>query len=86
MERVDPFENNSCLAEGTSTEDNLYQLKYGVKYSEIVSNKTNFVIAYFLFFKVVVIKWCIYIAPFLYEYAQRRFTMVILPPADRKHV
>ena len=31
-------------------------------------------------------KWCIYIAPFRYEDAQRRFTMISLPPADRKHI
>ena len=32
------------------------------------------------------VKCCTYIAPFPYEYAQRRITMIGLPPADRKHI
>ena len=32
------------------------------------------------------VKCCIYIAPFPYGYAQRRITMISLPPADRKHI
>ena len=31
-------------------------------------------------------KWCIYIAPFPYEYGQRRFTMISGHPVDRKHM
>ena len=34
----------------------------------------------------VKVKWCICIAPFPYEDAQRRFTMINSPPADRKHI
>ena len=37
--------------------------------------------------KLIKVKWCIYnIAPFPYEDAQRRFTMISLPPADRKQI
>ena len=38
MERVDPFGNNSCLAERESLTNNLYQLKYNAEYSELVNN------------------------------------------------
>ena len=31
------------------------------------------------------VKWCIYMAPFPYEDAQRRFTTISLPSAKRKH-
>ena len=31
------------------------------------------------------VKWCIYITP-LSQTSQRRFTMINLPPADRKHI
>ena len=34
----------------------------------------------------VKVMWCIYIAPFPFGCAQRRFTMIGLPPADRKHI
>ena len=34
----------------------------------------------------VKVKWCIYIVPFPCEYAQRRFTMIRLPPADRERL